>query len=107
VSWKEMLSVASARSTPSSRRRKRPARDYSGRPQSQGGGLGRAGRSGGEISVAEEALASVHASRRPHFWESELHRVRGVLLLQEDAADADGELSLKTALEVARAKHAG
>jgi hypothetical protein len=57
------------------------------------------------IETIQDALALVRSTSRTYFWESELHRIRGVLLLQVEAGDGNGELILSIALELARRVH--
>jgi serine/threonine protein kinase/tetratricopeptide (TPR) repeat protein/Cdc6-like AAA superfamily ATPase len=64
--------------------------------------LGMAGRPRDGLDAVDRALAMIRGMARSYFWESELHRVRGVLLLQEDAGSSEAELALGTALDVAR-----
>jgi predicted ATPase len=53
------------------------------------------------LLVVDEGLAEA-GSRKERFWDADLHRVRGELLLAAGAEPGAGEAALRTALEIAR-----
>jgi DNA-binding SARP family transcriptional activator len=67
--------------------------------------LGKAGRVGDGLVVIDEALAAscAHSER---WWDAELHRIRGELLLAQGAEAYDVEAALLQALEIARSQEA-
>jgi predicted ATPase len=65
----------------------------------------KAGRSGEALAVLGEALAAAHAHNEL-WWDAELHRLRGELLLACGAQERDAEAALLQAIEVARAQQA-
>jgi DNA-binding SARP family transcriptional activator/predicted ATPase len=66
----------------------------------------------GKAGRAEEGLASIDealSEARTHnerWWDAELHRLRGELLLMHGADAADGEAALLRAIEIARSQQA-
>jgi predicted ATPase len=60
----------------------------------------------------EEGLAAINealSESRTHnerWWDAELHRLRGVLLLMRGADDSDGEAAILRAIEIARSQQA-
>ena len=66
----------------------------------------------GKAGRAEEGLASIDealAEARTHnerWWDAELHRLRGELLLLRGADASDGEAALLRAIEIARSQQA-
>src|SRR3990172_7768854 len=57
------------------------------------------------LSALAEALAAVDKTGE-RWWESELHRLKGELLLMQGAADAQGETCFHQALEISRGQQA-
>jgi adenylate cyclase len=66
---------------------------------------GKAGRPADGLAVIDEALAAARGQHE-HWWDAELHRLRGDLLLMRDAAAPDGEAAMLSALRIARAQGA-
>jgi predicted ATPase len=66
---------------------------------------GKAGRGDEGLTVLDEALAAAHA-RNERWWDSELHRLRGELLLAYGTRERDAEAALLRAIEIARAQQA-
>jgi len=62
---------------------------------------GRAGQPDAGLSVLDEALA-VAATHGEHWWDAELHRLRGALLLVQGTNEADAEAAFQQALVIAR-----
>ncbi len=65
----------------------------------------RAGQHEDGLRVVDEGLAEA-GSRSERFWDADLHRVRGELLLAAGADPDAGESALRTALEIARKQQA-
>jgi predicted ATPase len=65
----------------------------------------RAGRASAGLDVLEEALARSRETNE-RWWDSELHRLRGELLLAVGAEPAEAEAALRRALEIARSRQA-
>jgi len=65
----------------------------------------KAGRAEEGLAAIDEALAAArtHSER---WWDAELHRLRGELLLLRGADSADAEAAFLRAIEIARAQHA-
>ena len=62
-----------------------------------------------EPEKAFSALAEASAladKTGEHFWQAELHRTRGELLLRDDSHEIEAELSFQQALEIARSQSA-
>ncbi|MDB5076318.1 MAG: repeat:Bacterial transcriptional activator domain:Tetratricopeptide 4, partial [Chloroflexi bacterium] len=66
---------------------------------------GKAGRADEGLMAIEEALAT-SAAHNERWWDSELYRLRGELLLAQGARERDAEAALVRAIEVARAQQA-
>jgi predicted ATPase len=66
---------------------------------------GKAGRGDEGLTVLDEGLVAAHA-RNERWWDAELHRLRGELLLASGAREQDAEAALLRALEIARAQQA-
>lgn len=67
---------------------------------------GRAGQVDAALSLLAEALAETQTTSE-HWWDAELHRLRGRLFFQQEAADEpQAEASFRQALEVARHQQA-
>jgi predicted ATPase len=66
---------------------------------------GKAGRPADGLAVIDEALAAARGQNE-HWWDAELHRLRGDLLLMRGAAAPDGEAAVLSALQIARAQGA-
>jgi predicted ATPase len=62
---------------------------------------GRAGQPDAGLSVLDEALA-VSAAYGERWWDAELHRLRGELLLAQGAKEAEAEAAFQQALVIAR-----
>jgi predicted ATPase len=65
----------------------------------------KAGRAGDGLTAIDEALAASRAHNE-RWWDAELHRLRGELLLARGAETRDGEAALLRALEIARSQQA-
>lgn len=65
----------------------------------------RAGQHDIGLGVVDEALGEA-AARGERFWDADLHRVRGELLLASGAEDGAGERAFRSALEIARQQQA-
>jgi DNA-binding SARP family transcriptional activator/predicted ATPase len=65
----------------------------------------RAGEAADGLEVVEEALARSRETNE-RWWDVELHRLRGELLLAGGAEAAEGEAALRRALEIAREQQA-
>jgi TOMM system kinase/cyclase fusion protein len=66
---------------------------------------GKVGKTSEGLAVLTEALTLVHQSGE-HWWESELHRLRGELGLRQSGRDVEVEACFHQALEVARRQQA-
>jgi class 3 adenylate cyclase/tetratricopeptide (TPR) repeat protein len=55
---------------------------------------------------AGATLKQARSNTRPHWWDAELHRIEGGLLLAEGRPAADAEQSYQSALRTARRQHA-
>jgi DNA-binding winged helix-turn-helix (wHTH) protein/predicted ATPase len=64
--------------------------------------LAHAGRTEEGLRTVDEALERVRDNGRAFFWQAELHRLRGTLLLQTRGRTAEAEAALREAQEVAR-----
>jgi predicted ATPase len=69
------------------------------------GVCGKAGRPDDGLTVIEGALA-VSGAQNERWWDAELYRLRGELLLVRNARDREPEAALLRAIEIARAQHA-
>jgi DNA-binding SARP family transcriptional activator/predicted ATPase len=65
----------------------------------------RRGDAGGGLDVVEEALSRSRETNE-RWWDAELHRLRGELLLAGGAGAAEAESALRRALEIARGQQA-
>jgi tetratricopeptide (TPR) repeat protein len=65
----------------------------------------RAGEADEGLKAVEEALSRSRETNE-HWWDAELHRLRGELLLAGGAEAAEGEAALRRALEIAREQQA-
>jgi predicted ATPase len=66
---------------------------------------GKAGRGNEGLTVLDEALAAAHAHNE-RWWDAELYRLRGELLLAAVAREQEAEAALLRAIEIARARQA-
>jgi predicted ATPase len=66
---------------------------------------GKAGRGEEGLTVLDEALAAAHV-RNERWWDAELHRLRGELLLACGARERDAEAAMLQAITIARAQQA-
>ena len=66
---------------------------------------GKAGRGDEGLAVLDEALAASH-TQRERWWDAELHRLRGELLLACGAPEREAEAALLRAIEIARTQQA-
>jgi DNA-binding SARP family transcriptional activator/predicted ATPase len=66
---------------------------------------GQAGRVEEGLASIDEALAEAR-THNEHWWDAELHRLRGELLLMHGADTSDGEAALLRAIEIARSQQA-
>jgi predicted ATPase len=66
---------------------------------------GKAGQAEEGLSVLAEALALAHSSGE-RYYEAEMHRLRGELLLMQGEAEAEAEACFSRAIEVARRQQA-
>jgi predicted ATPase len=66
---------------------------------------GRAGRVEDGLMAIEEALAASDA-RNERWWDAELYRLRGEMLLAHGGRERDAEAALQRAVEIARAQQA-
>jgi DNA-binding SARP family transcriptional activator len=66
---------------------------------------GKAARAGEGLAVIDEGLAASRA-RNECWWDAELYRLRGELLLMHGAGTPEAEAALLTSLEIARAQSA-
>ena len=65
----------------------------------------KAGRVQESLLCIDEALAEAHAHNE-RWWNAELHRLRGELLLMHDADPIDAEVAILQAIEIARSQQA-
>jgi DNA-binding SARP family transcriptional activator/predicted ATPase len=66
---------------------------------------GKAGRAEEGLASIDEALAEAH-THNERWWDAELHRLRGELLLMHGADASDAEAALLRAIEIARSQQA-
>jgi predicted ATPase len=66
---------------------------------------GKAGRAEQGLASIEEALAEARAHNE-RWWDAELHRLRGELLLMHGADASDVEAAILRAIEIARSQRA-
>src|SRR6266851_1473061 len=66
---------------------------------------GKAGRAEEGLASIDEALAEARAHNE-RWWDAELHRLRGELLLMHGADASDGEAAILRAIEIARSQQA-
>src|SRR5262249_3458890 len=64
-----------------------------------------AGRAEDGLASIDEALSEARAHNE-RWWDAELHRLRGELLLMRDADASDGEAAILRAIEIARSQQA-
>ena len=60
----------------------------------------------GSFREADATLKQARSNTRPHWWDAELYRTEGGLLLAEGRPAADAEQSYQNALRMARRQHA-
>jgi predicted ATPase len=66
---------------------------------------GKAGRAGKALASIDEALSEAR-SHNERWWDAELHRLRGELLLLQGADASDAEAALLRAIDIARSQQA-
>jgi tetratricopeptide (TPR) repeat protein len=66
---------------------------------------GKVGRTEEGLALLDDALATVHRNSE-RFYEAEIHRVRGELLLSQGADEAEAEACFQRAIEIARRQSA-